>query len=134
MKNAKNILHSYKTVILGLIFILFVVVMFCGHIQLFSHSTSSSVSAECNKTIFLTGYLSTRNNGILYLLIFSFIALAVLIKGRLDRRRQDTVQDHPQFSFLNIAQFIPKLYNPILKALRRGILHTQIYNFALAIR
>jgi len=130
MKDVKNALYSYKTVVLGLVFVLFMLVLFCGHIQAVNHSTGAE-GTECSRSLLLANYIPTKDSGLfLSLLLFSFIALALLIKSSMSFRQNSGIIFRPPLTYLKVAQLIPKLYNPILEALRRGIIHSQIYNFA----
>jgi len=129
MKNAKNVLYSHKTVILGLAFVLLMVIFFCGHIQAMSHSAGAE-SAECNKTSLIATNTNIKDSALLFLFLFPFIISTLLIKNGINNRKSSDASFRPSLIFLKVAQLISKLYNPILEALRRGILHPQIYNFA----
>jgi len=131
IKGIKKIPYSYKIVILGLVFVLLMLVLFCGYIQSANHSAGGE-GAICSRSLLLANYISVKNSSLLLsVLFFSFVVLALLIKSIINLRQGFDAPFRQSITFLKIAQSIPKLYNPILKALRRGILHSQIYNFAL---
>ena len=118
---------SSKPIFLGVILIFLLVVLFCGHFQVLAHM-STQVASDC---MFLANYLtSSRGDSFSYVgSLILLIALAAIIKTR-------TVQtEHQSMLFCSwnspltrITQFVAKLYNPLLEALRRGILHPQIYS------
>lgn len=132
IKGVKFALPSHKSVLLGLVFVLLALTLSCGYIQTTSHSASAD-GIECSRSVFLTNYIPTKESGLfLSILFFSLIALALLIKDGLRSRRHLNVSPNPSLIFLKAAESIHKLYNPILEALRRGILHPQIYNLAIS--
>jgi|GEM_PF-2914610 len=128
---AKITLLSHESVILGLVFVLLILVLFCGPIQIANHSVGTE-GAECSRSLLLANYIPSKDSGLfLSILFFSFVALALLIKSSTGFRQSSGILFRPSPAFLKVAEAIPKLYNPILEALRRGILEPQIYNLAL---
>lgn len=125
----RNTLFLYKSVILGLVFVLLVAVLSCGYFPIVGH-LANITKAGCDKIIFLVNS-SSRDNISFALLLFSFIAFVILLRKSIINQRYLNVSLRPSLIFLKVAKFIFKLYNPILQALRRGILHSQVYNFAI---
>jgi len=128
IKRTINILYFPKTLLTGLVFVLLISVLFCGHIQIGNHSVGAE-AVECSSSFFSSNYISTKNDAIsLSLLFFSFVVLVLLIKNTVTSQNRFDVFFWPPFIFFRIAQLLSQLRNPILKAFRRGILHPQIYN------
>lgn len=110
---------------LGLIFVFLAAVLFCGHFQVLGDlNLAGGLGIECSQVMLLGSSAFLKGHmGFWGLLLTSFVVLAALIirsKGQLS------------LGFLKISQIISKLFNPLLEALRRGILHSQIYNLQIA--
>ena len=87
IKDAKIEFYSYKSVLLGLVFVLLALTLSCGYIQTTIHSAGAE-GMECNRSVFLTNYIPTKESGFfLSVLFFSFVALALLIKNSFNPRR-----------------------------------------------
>jgi len=129
IKRAKKMLFSHKTVLMGLIFVLTFLILSCGHVQIIGHSDGVS-SAECNRSFFLANYTSTKDSNLLLLstLLLAFVALALLRKNNIGNSQRLDMFSLPSLTFLKLNWSIVQLYDPILKAFRRGILHPQIYS------
>lgn len=131
IKAAKITPLSQKFVILGLVFVLLAFILSCGYVQQNSHSAATE-GIECNRTPSLANFVSTKDSGLfLSILFLSFVALALFIKGGL-RPRLHANAISPSLIFLKATKSIPKIYNPILQALRRGIIQPQIYNLVIS--
>lgn len=130
---AKILLPSQKSVIFGLIFVLLMLILSCGYIQQTNHLPIVK-GIECYRSLSLMmNFAPTKDNGLfLIILFFSFIAPALFIKNGLRKHLHSNKLSRPSLIFLKATESIPKLYNPILQALRRGILQSQIYNFAVS--
>jgi hypothetical protein len=106
---------------LGLILVFLAAVLFCGHFQVLGNlNLAGGLGIECSQTLFLVSSAFLKGHiGFFGLLLMSFVTLIAFI-----------IQRRGQLSegFLKISQIISKLFNPLLEALRRGILHPQIYN------
>lgn len=106
--------------VLALIFISFAVS--CGYTSFAGHTSSSAVS--CSDVLLLTSINHAPMKGAMAMLGLMLLFLAAagsLLKG------------NKMSSF--VAESIPsrivsvqKIYNPVLSAIRKGILHSQIYN------
>lgn len=89
--------------------------------------------AECGRPL-LVALIPSKNNGLFLSVFFlSFIASALFRSG-FNSRRNLNASLRASLVFLKVAESIPKLYNPIIEALRRGILNPKIYNCAVATR
>lgn len=127
-EGTKNAPLFYKSTLLVLFCALLMFVLFCGNFQAISHS-SGMVVTECSTTALFSSHNSFKDNIPFYgMILFSFVILAIFTKINLLKQRSSS-----SFLFLlisqKVVQFLYKLYNPIHEALRRGILHPQIYNF-----
>lgn len=127
-RNIKTGLFARKIVLVGFIFALLMVVLLCGHVSIVGN-IAAEAGAECS-TIFLGNNIHMKDNTVFSLLLFSFIALAALLKNDIRLRPHYDISFTFSRILLKLTQLIHKLYNPILKAFRLGILHPQIYNFA----
>jgi len=130
-KRIKNIPLPYKLAALGLVLVLLMIVLSCGSFQAVSHS-GGATAMDCQGIVPLAsmGHTINRDNVIDALLLLSLVVLFVLIRNTVSRRQDVDTSLRNSFVLIKVGQFISKLYNPILKAFRRGIIHTQIYNFA----
>jgi len=127
----KTTSFSHKPVLLGLILILLALTISCGYIQAANHSVDGE-GMKCDKSWSLVNYMPTKDEGLLLSIIFfSLIALALLIKSGLRLIWNFIDPLRPSLISLKAFEPISKLYNPILQALRRGILNPQIYNLAV---
>lgn len=130
VKFIKNNLFFCKLVGLGLFFVLLAAALSCGPLGLVNHFAEP----KCGKVALLTNFILPRDNTLSYgLLFFSFIALAMWLKKNIIFKQRLNVSFCPWLIFLKICQFVFKSFNPILEAFRQGILHRQIYNFAIII-
>lgn len=125
----KKVLKN-KPVILSLALLLIVAVFFCGNDNaLGQHNTSNSV--ECLQVFSNIIAPSKDNNALraISVLIFAFI-----FAGLFQNTPKITNEDNKiaNFDFRQIWQFLYKLFDPILQALRRGILNPQIYDSVFA--
>lgn len=127
-RGTKQITSLRRIVLMGLVFVLLMLDLSCGHIQIVNHSTGAE-GLECDKTTFLASYILTKGSGLfLSVFLLSFIILFIAIKGKVGRNQNLDTTFRPSLIFLKVAEFISKLFNPILEALRQGILRSQIYN------
>lgn len=129
---AKTQIPSQKSVIFGFVFVLAILVLLCSYIQIPDLSVSTE-GTKCNHSLFAANSIPTKDTRLfLSVLFFLFAVLSLLIKRSLSPCQSFDVSFHPSLLFLKLAQEIPKLYNPIITALRRGRLQGQIYNFEAA--
>lgn len=130
---AKIGLPSQKSVILGLVFVLLALILSCGYVQTNDHSVAVAKGAECDRAFSFANLAPTKDSGLFFMVLFlSFIALALLIRGNLLAGRHPSIFSSPSLIYLKATKHIPKLYNPILQALRRGILQPKIYDLAVS--
>ncbi len=128
----KQAMFAHKTVIPGLVLALLMLALFCGYIQIANHSAGAN-GAECSRSLLLAAYVPSKDSGLfLSILFFLLTALAVLTKDSSHPRRRFDAPPRSSLIFLKAAESIHTPYNPILQALRRGILHPQIYNLAVS--
>lgn len=132
LNSATNALFSRKPVILGLALVFLALALSCGFAQSADHPKPAEGIA-CNRTVQLVNYIPTKDGLSLGILFLSLIGFAFLIKRIIDNRHSPIT--NLSFSFIKTkikeSQFLAKLYNPILEALRKGILNPQIYNLAV---
>lgn len=103
---------SNSTLLIGLAFIFLIFIVYCG---------SYHTGLECDAHLFLTSYLYE-------ILLFIIVNLSVFF-----RRKENftLIGTPPSLIFLWFREFASKIYNPILEDFRRGIIHSQIYNYRL---
>jgi len=126
--NAKQSLFPHKSLLLIFLLVLLVAIFSCGLFQAFGHAADSSVSlAGCDTVFSLTNSGSPRDN--IFLGLF-FLAFTLLALSKFFSRTYNKVPGHyrPTFIF-NTMQPLSSIYDSIREAFRRGIIHTQIYNF-----
>lgn len=108
---------------LVLIFILFAIS--CGYAPLAGHTSDPAIS--CNDALVFTNINRALMKGVMAILGFAMLLLAVassLLRG--DKISNPAVKSTPS----RIVSF-QKIYDPVLLAIRKGILHSQIYNSSL---
>ena len=127
-RNIKTGLFTHKIVLVGFIFALLMVVFLCGHISIIGNMAAEA-GAECS-IVFLGNNIHMKDSTAFFLLLFSFIALVALLKNNIRFHPHHDISLTFSRILLKLTQLVHKLYNPILKAFRLGILHPQIYNFA----
>ena len=124
---AKKIPTSSKPIFFGVILVFLFMALFCGHFQVLAHM-STQVASDC---MLFANYLnSSRGDSSSYTsFLLVLVVLVSFVKIRTAQiEHQSTLSYLWNFSLTRISQFVAKLYSPLLEALRRGILHTQIYN------
>lgn len=130
----QNILHN-KYIYLGTALFLLAAVLSCGSGQLLNQQETSG-SGDCTNVL-SSAILHIKDNTLVgaFFVLLVALAFAVAHRGIFNRTYAFTQQTiRINFNALRLWQFTYKLYNPILQALRRGILSPQIYNFAVATR
>ncbi|MFQ6049600.1 MAG: hypothetical protein ACE5J0_00990 [Candidatus Paceibacterales bacterium] len=117
---------SNGLLLIGLIFAFLVFFIFCEHL----HGDS-----ECNVHFFLTNQISSKENLLIYSLsLSSFVIISVIFFRKYQNLLPANISLSASLMSLWFWQFIFKIYNPILEAFRRGIIHPQIYNFSVVSR
>ena len=121
-QSTKNHLFSNNLLLVGLACGLLTFVIFCEYF----HN-----ELECDIHLFLTGQSSFKKTLFIYSILLFFIAN--LTFSFLRRQNFSLTDVFSPFSLICLwfRQFIFKIYNPILEAFRRGIIHSQIYNFSV---
>lgn len=123
-----------KQVFISIVLFLLLAIFFCGNSQVLGHQEASS-PGECTSVI-LSSFLPTKDNATSVVLLVPLLALVFAYRNILQNKPQSIRNATGiHLTILSWRQFVVyKLFNPILQALRRGILHPQIYNFAVATR
>ena len=116
----KKIFFSSNTLLILIIFLFLVFITYCGYLH---HS-----NLECDVDLFFTNQTWKKYNFFIYAIsLFSIIKLiAYYWKGYSFLLTK--IFSPCCLIFLWFQEFVFKLYNPILKALSRGIIHSQTYN------
>ena len=130
-QRAQNISLFASSIVIGLCLMVLMAFLFCGHLQMFSPPAGTN-GVECTKAILLM-HSSSEKDGILSYGIF-LIALIGLVFFAIRKFALKHLSDTSLgkwLSSLKVAQLFPKPYNPLLEALRRGILYPQIYHFTI---
>ena len=130
-QRAQNISLFASSTVIGLGLVVLMAFLFCGHLQMIGFPTGAN-GVECTKAILLM-HSPSEKNGILSYGIF-LISLIVLIffviRKFVSKHFSDTFLSRLLFSFA-VTQLFPKPYNPLLEALRKGILYPQIYHITI---
>lgn len=113
-------------------FALLLFVSFCGYLQFVNYFNESG-NLKCESSFLINNIAPARDSGLFLLVILiSFIGTAFAVRKI---TTQDLIYGFGSSllpAFLRIAEIILKLSNPILQALRRGILNPQIYDSVFA--
>lgn len=129
----RNGFLNNKSMILGIALFLLFTVTFCGGSLILRHSDAGSFG-QCASILSSTAF-STKYNlmlGVLLALLVAFVfQFSHFFQGGLSFRQGLAKL---RIVVLRWQEFVYKLFNPILRALRQGILSPQIYNFAVATR
>jgi len=133
--NIKNSIFSRKNITLGLIFVLLVVMLFCGHFQVIGLADSGNMLNIAGiQTVFSVdgmGQGAVFFSIFLLLLATSIFALLILAPpGICKNVDYDTTRRR---IFSNISLFFFKLFDPLLQAFRKGIIHSKRYGLSLAV-
>ena len=130
-QRAQNISLFASSTVIGLGLVVLMAFLFCGHLQMIGLPAGTS-GVECTKAILLI-HSSSEKDGILSYGIFliTLIGLVFFATRNLVLKHLSDTSLGKWLSSLKAAQLFPKLYNPLLEALRRGILYPQIYHFAI---
>lgn len=125
----KNNTFFYRVGLWGLLFSFLLLSVVCGHFQTAIHFPGVSTSANCSGSAFLTSYMMPNKDNIFSYGLF-LLALIILIAFALSRKKYSNIFAHQIYIFPKPVDYIATLYNQLLEAFRRGILHSQIYNFS----
>lgn len=115
-----------KLILVSVFFFILFAVSPCSQFLSTGHVASSDHALECNVVHFVNSS-STRD---IFMLVSLVLSLAILFSVRattLISASLDVIQ-YIYRHLLSRALIVHKLFNSILHAFRKGILHTQIYN------
>lgn len=115
----------FRLLLIGLICLIFTFIVFCEY----SHN-----DPECKVHLFLTNQFQPKENILLYSILLFFIANLTFSLKRNQNFLPGNISSFASLIFLWFWQFGFKVYNSILEAFRRGIIHPQTYNFLVVSR
>ncbi len=125
IQSIKNFPFFYSLLLIGLICLFLTFIIFCEYL----HN-----DPECNVHLFLTNQFQSKENILLYSILLFFITNLIFSLKRNQNFLLGNISPFASLRSFWFWQFGFKIYNSILEAFRRGIIHPQVYNFIVVSR